>query len=87
MFVHPTDASSTDTSSPSAVRLHPPFGECPQRMHDTPSAAACLGVAASSLEVDRCRRRWCIPTIRIGRRVLYRESDLLAFVNRCRKEG
>ena len=56
-------------------------------MLDTPAAAAFLGVASSSLEVDRCRRRWCIPHIKIGRRVLYMRADLLAFLTRCRVEG
>ncbi len=68
--------------------LTPPFGELPNRMHETPSAAACLGVAACSLEVDRtCKRRWKIAHIKIGRKVLYQESDLMAFLASCRVEG
>jgi len=68
--------------------LNPPFGSLPNRMHETPSAAACIGVAASSLEVDRtCKRRWRIPFVRIGRKILYREVELLAFLDRCRVEG
>ncbi len=67
--------------------LHPAFGECPNRMHHTPMAAACIGVAASSMEVDRCRRRWRIPHTKIGRKILYKEADLLAFLACCRVEG
>jgi hypothetical protein len=67
--------------------LAPPFGEAPNRMHDTRVAAACLGLATASLEVDRCRRRWKIPHFKIGGRVLYRESDLLAFLDRHRVGG
>ncbi len=73
--------------STTQTELVPPFGSMPHRMHETPSAAACLGVAASSLQVDRCRRRWRIPSFKVGRKVLYRESDLLAFLESCRNEG
>ena len=61
--------------------------QTPSDMLDTPNAAAFLGVAASSLEVDRCRRRWRIPYCKVGRRVLYKRTDLAAFLDRCRVEG
>ncbi|MBN8524458.1 MAG: helix-turn-helix domain-containing protein [Planctomycetes bacterium] len=67
--------------------LNPPFGQAPDRMHATAMAAACIGVAAKSMALDRCRRRWRIAHCKIGRRVAYRESDLLAFLDRCRVEG
>ena len=67
--------------------LSPPFGELPNRIHATPMAAAILGSTPKSMEAERCRRRYKIPTIRIGRRVSYREADLLAFLDRCRVEG
>jgi hypothetical protein len=67
--------------------LAPPFGQAPARSHDTPMAAACIGVAEKSLALDRVRRRWRIPHCKIGRRVIYREADLLAFLDRCRVEG
>jgi hypothetical protein len=50
-------------------------------------AAALIGVARSSLEVDRCRRRWRIDHVKIGRKILYREADLLAFIDRCAVKG
>jgi len=67
--------------------LTPPFGECPSRMHATPAAASCIGVAPASLELDRVRRRLLIPYHKVGRSVLYRESDLMAFLDRCRVEA
>lgn len=67
--------------------LSPPFGACPYRNHDTTMAAAILSSTPKSLEAERCRRRLKIPTIRIGRKVLYREADLMAFLDRCRTEG
>lgn len=63
-----------------------PTGNMPEVL-DTPAAAAVLGVAASSLEVDRCRRRWRIPYRKIGRRVVYSRADLVAFLDKCRVEG
>ena len=67
--------------------LNPPFGQAPNRLHETPMAAALIGVARSSLEVDRCRRRWRIDHVKIGRKILYREADLLAFIDRCAVKG
>jgi len=67
--------------------LAPPFGECPSRMHSTPAAASCIGVASASLELDRVRRRLRIPYHKVGRSVLYRESDLIVFLDRCRVQG
>jgi len=76
------------TTPATSVSLNPPFGAELLRLHDTRSAASCLGVAASSLEVDRtCKRRWRVPFVRIGRKILYRESELIAFLDRCRVEG
>jgi hypothetical protein len=67
--------------------LSPPFGMCPNRMHDTQSAAACIGLAASTMEVERSRKRLKIPHCKIGRRVLYLEKDLMAFIASCRVDG
>lgn len=79
--------SSTFDGAALLATLSPPFGACPNRNHDTPMAAAILCSTPKSLEAERCRRRLKIPTIRVGRKVLYREADLLAFLDRCRKEG
>ena len=70
-----------------AVQLDPPFGCLPNRMHETPSAARCIGVSAGSLETDRYRRRWRIAHCKIGSKVLYKEADLMAFLDSCRVEG
>lgn len=42
----------------------------------TAEAAALLGCAKATLNVDRCRRRWGVPFVRVGRLVRYRPSDL-----------
>jgi hypothetical protein len=70
-----------------SVQLNPPFGMCPNRMHDTPSAAACIGLAPATMEVERCRKRLNIKFYRLGRKILYREKELLEFVDSCRVEG
>lgn len=69
------------------VTLSPPFGSSPSRLHDTGSAAGLIGVAETSLNVDRTRRRLRIPHLKIGRKILYLESDLVAFLTRCRVES
>ena len=83
--------SSTSTALARDARalpaLAPPFGECPSRMHSTPAAASCIGVAPASLELDRVRRRMRVVFYKVGRSVLYRESDLMAFLDRCRVEA
>ena len=81
-------ANNTELSqAPRSLILNPPFGMCPNRMHDTPSAAVCVGLAPATLEVERCRRRLKINYHRCGRKILYKESDLLAFLDSCRVEG
>ncbi len=82
---------SLNPTTPSSVGAHgdlvPPFGLAPNRMHDTRQAAPLIGVAVSSMETDRSRRRWRIPAYKIGKRkVMYKESDLIAFLERCREE-
>ena len=79
--------STTLEAIATGVPLTPPFGMSPNRMHDTPSAAACIGLAPSTMEVERCRRRLKIAHHKIGRKVMYRESDLIAFLAGCRVEG
>ncbi len=80
-------ANSDQTPSSLPANLNPPFGSCPYRMHDTPTAAALIGVAPASLELDRVRKRLRIDHYKIGRRVAYREDTLVAFLDRCRVEG
>jgi len=59
----------------------------PLELLDTNAAARLLGLAPASLEVDRCRHRLRIPYLKLGRRVLYKRADLLAFIDRHRVEG
>ena len=69
------------------AKLDPPLGTCPHRLHLTPMAAAIVGLAPSTMEVERCRRRLKIAYCKVGRRVQYKEADLLAYLDRCRVEG
>jgi len=48
---------------------------------DQVRAAAALGVKPQTLAVWRCTHRYNLPYVKIGRRVMYRRSDLEAFVN------
>jgi hypothetical protein len=56
----------------------------PGQVFDTTHAAEFLGLSASSLEMDRCRHHLGVPYIKAGRRVLYRECDLVTFLESCR---
>lgn len=67
-------------NTPSASSNFPDASAHPPDMLDTAATAKFLGVAESSLEVDRCRRRWRIPYHKIGRRVVYARADLVAFL-------
>lgn len=47
----------------------------------TPSqAASYLGVTVGTLATWRCTKRYPLPWVRIGRKVMYRASDLAHFV-------
>ena len=46
----------------------------------TPEAARLLSVAPASLELDRIRRRWNVPFLRIGRAVRYDRSAVLRWL-------
>jgi excisionase family DNA binding protein len=43
-------------------------------------AAAYLGIKEDTLAVWACNKRYSLPYIKIGRRVMYRQSDLDAFI-------
>ncbi|MFV1873968.1 MAG: helix-turn-helix domain-containing protein [Oleiphilus sp.] len=45
-----------------------------------------LGVAVHTLAVWRCNKRYSLPYVKIGSRCMYRESDVLAFID-SRTEG
>ena len=44
-------------------------------------AANLLGVTAGTLSVWRCTKRYSLPYVKIGRRVMYRLSDIEAFID------
>ncbi len=43
-------------------------------------AARRLGVTYGGLAVARCKRRWKLPYVRIGRKIFYRETDVENFI-------
>ena len=46
-----------------------------------------MGVrSASALRNDRCNKSNLIPYYKLGRKVVYRRSDVIAFVEQCRKQ-
>lgn len=45
-------------------------------------AADLLGVSPVTLAVWRCRRRYDLPFVRVGRRIRYRMADVVSFVER-----
>jgi excisionase family DNA binding protein len=47
---------------------------------ETPEAASYLGVTAGTLTTWRCTRKVQVPFTKIGRKVIYRKSDLDRFL-------
>jgi len=39
-----------------------------------------LGVTEGTLAVWRCTKRYCLPFVRIGRKIFYRSEDVKTFV-------
>jgi len=39
-----------------------------------------LGVTEGTLAVWRCTKRYCLPFVKIGRKIFYRSEDVQAFV-------
>jgi excisionase family DNA binding protein len=50
------------------------------RKLDTREAAEYVGLSPATLVTDRCTRRMKIPHLKLGKRVLYRQSDLDAWI-------
>lgn len=53
----------------------------------TRDAASILGVQPHALDVWRCTKRYPLSYYRVGRRIYYRLSDVLNFLEVCRQEG
>jgi hypothetical protein len=47
---------------------------------DTRETAALLRCSPKTLEVDRCRRRWRVPFVRVGRSVKYDQAAVLRWL-------
>ena len=54
--------------------------DLPQSYLSTEQAAAFLGCSPKTLEADRCRRRWNVPFLRLGRRIVYDAAALKAWL-------
>lgn len=54
--------------------------DLPQSYLSTEQAAAFLGCSPKTLEADRCRRRWGVPFLRLGRRIVYDAQALKAWL-------
>ena len=52
----------------------------PDALLTTEQAAAILGCAPKTLEMERTRRRWDIPFVRLSRAIRYRRCDLLTWI-------
>ena len=50
-------------------------------------AAACLGVEPATLAVWRCKKRYALPYVKVGRLVRYLETDIAAFVAKRTQAG
>jgi excisionase family DNA binding protein len=57
------------------------------KLMDTEDAAQYIGVTTRTLEVWRCTRRYCIPYLKVGRCVRYRQSELDAWLDSCAVGG
>ena len=55
-------------------------------LSDEKAAADFLGVATGTLSVWRSTGRYNLPFIKVGRKVRYRKSDLLAWLERRTRE-
>lgn len=47
---------------------------------DTREAAALLRCSPKTLEVDRCRRRWRVPFLRVGSAIRYDRAAVLRWL-------
>jgi len=57
------------------------------QMLDRKAAAEFLGIKEQTLAVWACTKRYDLPFIKSGRRVMYLITDLVAFINRNRVGG
>lgn len=53
----------------------------------TREAALVLGVQPHALDVWRCVKRYSLPYYRVGRRIFYKLSDVMSFMEQCRQES
>jgi excisionase family DNA binding protein len=51
-----------------------------QKLMTPAEAAQMLGISVDTLAVWRCKKRYNLPYVKVGRSVKYRETDLLKFI-------
>jgi hypothetical protein len=56
------------------------LAETPPVLLDTNETAALLRCSPATLEVDRCRRRWRVPFMRVGRSIRYDRAAVLRWL-------
>ena len=59
----------------------------PSRRLATPEAAQYLGLAKATLDKDRVSGRMGIPYYRLGRRIVYDQADLDAWLDQHRRKS
>lgn len=58
-----------------------PSHELPELLTPGETAKA-IGVAEATLSVWRCTGRYALPFVKSGRKIRYRKTDVLAFIER-----
>lgn len=53
-----------------------------EKLYDATPAADFIGIRPQTLAVWRLTNRYDLPFVRVGRRIKYRERDLIAFLDR-----
>lgn len=59
--------------------IHPERTDIPVLLN-TAEAAALLHCSPKTLTVDRCRRRWKVPFLRIGKSIRYNRAAILRWL-------
>jgi hypothetical protein len=60
--------------------------QCKPRLLTPPQAAEFLSMSAGTLAIWRCTKRYDLPYIRVGYKIMYDVDDLVAFLE-SRKVG
>lgn len=75
-----------DSHSYSICSIGHPLPDGDRRLN-TREAASILGVQPHALDVWRCNKRYTLAYYRVGRRIYYRLSDVLQFLESLKCES